>query len=174
MFISHENARASGVAVKVWRFPSRSTASGTCRPSGVSCTSRVNWRALRTRSPSYSTTTSPALRPAFSAGLSRIYRVDPDAAGLVGGVQVLNHHAETAAPAVEAHQLAALASRLHFPAASAPCAASAGNGGHDGHRQQADERPEPCLVGLTSRDNLPSSPVETTVAGGWLGRGLEA
>ena len=61
---------ASGVASSVCFWPLRRTPRRTVRPSGVSCTSRVNCRALRTRSPSYSTTTSPSRNPAFSAGLS--------------------------------------------------------------------------------------------------------
>ena len=71
----------------------------TVRPSGVSCTSRVNCRALRTRSPSYSTTTSPALMPAFSAGLSSIalHRSVHRRRSAALGIDVADHHAELAA-----------------------------------------------------------------------------
>ena len=60
----------SGVTETVVRCPPRITTACTFRPSGVSWTRRLNCRTLRTCSPSNSTITSPAFRPAFSAGLS--------------------------------------------------------------------------------------------------------
>ena len=63
---------ASGCTLNGTRCPSRITEVWTFRPSGVSWTSRVRWRVLRTFSPSNSTITSPVLKPAVAAGLSRV------------------------------------------------------------------------------------------------------
>src|SRR6266404_3473333 len=56
------------VAVSVTGLPSRTTLSGTARPTGVSATVRGRSPARATGRPSYSTITSPSLRPAFAAG----------------------------------------------------------------------------------------------------------
>ena len=61
---------SAGVTLSATGDPSRSTRTGAARPAGVSSTSRANWRAPRTRSPSNSTMTSPASMPAASAGPS--------------------------------------------------------------------------------------------------------
>ena len=108
MFMFQLNERASGVASSICRLPSRSTAIFTVRPSGVSWTSRVNCRALRTRSPSNSTTTSPAFNPAFSAALSFGDFVDLTrrrAFACELTVEVADRHAKLAASAIEHHQV---------------------------------------------------------------------
>ena len=66
--VQAERGRSAGVTVRVIRAPARSTVAGTARPAGVSRTIRVNCRTLRMRSPSNSTTTSPASMPAAAAG----------------------------------------------------------------------------------------------------------
>ena len=60
----------SGVTSSCRRAPSRVTLICTARPGAVSRTRRANCCALRTRSPSNSTTTSPSAMPARAAGVS--------------------------------------------------------------------------------------------------------
>ena len=113
----------------------------TVRPSGVSWTSRVNCRALRTRSPSYSTTTSPALMPGLLGRAVLVHFIDLHAAGGGLGIDVADHHAELAAAPVEHHHVAG-----RCAAAVRPERASG----------RSSSRPQSTMAASSPRQNTPN------------------